>query len=646
MHLRDSTLLAYTKLRTRKIRLFVTIAISGLLLSSLAAGAFVARGAFASIESFSKEGFGNRYILSAQSLSSFDYFNDSKVADRAIEIQKDLIARKKASAAKLGIDYDSTTETAVFSEYPGPDGKVKSVDPNTAAGKQAVAEYIASHPAHGLSDLQKIGKKYGAKAYYSSPASPLTAQSDTYLQVLKDGKEAFDKPASQNNPFGQTGTASFSTQWGLMSGELLQPFLLPNASLAVGDDGSYPVVAPYLAVEQLLQLKPLPTNATNQQHLDRIKEVRDGAKSLNFSVCYRNSTSQQQVADAIEQQKSITKESKKANYVKPEIIRSLPETPCGEVVTARDVRSSYSKDIANREQQFRQQFGEPVAESKIITFRIVGISADQTNGSSTGVSQLLSGILSSTISTNGLSWFTPLEVAGKDTVVSTILRGNTSAYSAPTTYFIELPDAASARKVLEKENCLPDYTLVTVSSGAIPPQGSCEKDGKYFVISPFGSSSLALEGIKKIFSRIFGIAILVFAGIATLIMIGTVGRIIADSRRETSVFRAIGAKRSDIAQVYFTYTILLALLVCLFAVVVGLVIASVVQAKWSNDFTISSIVIFNAQDLSKQFSLLNVNPIDVLRLVVVTVAAGIISAVIPLITNLRRSPINDMRDEN
>ncbi len=646
MHLKDSTLLAYTKLRTRKVRLFVTIAISGLLLSGLAAGAFVARGAFASIESFSKEGFGDRYILSAQALSSFDYFNDSKVADRAVEIQKDIISRKKAAANKLGIEYDNTTETAVFSEYPGPEGRVKSVDPNTDAGKQAIAEYVAKHPPRGLTDLKKIGEKYGAKAYYSSPPSPLTAQSDTYLQVLNDGKEAYDKPIIQNNQFGQTGTASFSTQWGLMSGDLLKPFMLPGASLEVGADGSYPVVAPYLAVEQLLHLKPLPSNATNQQHLNRIKEVREGAKTLSFSVCYRNSTSQQQLADAINQQKSIAKDSKSKDYVKPDLIRALPESACGSVATTRDVRTSFTKDLAGKELNFRQQFGEPVAESKILSFRIIGIAADQQNASTTGVSQLLSGILSSTISTNGLSWFTSLEVADKSPAIAAVLKDNISAYNGPVTYFMELPDANSARKVLEKENCSPDYTLVTLSSGAIPPSDSCEKSGKYFVISPFGSSSLALDGVKKIFSRIFGVAVLIFAGIATFIMIGTVGRIIADSRRETSVFRAIGAKRSDIAQVYFTYTILLALLVCIFAIILGFIIASIVQAKYSNEFTISSIVIFNAQDLTKHFSLLRINIIDVSRLVLVTVGAGITSAILPLITNLRRSPINDMRDEN
>jgi ABC-type antimicrobial peptide transport system permease subunit len=120
---------------------------------------------------------------------------------------------------------------------------------------------------------------------------------------------------------------------------------------------------------------------------------------------------------------------------------------------------------------------------------------------------------------------------------------------------------------------------------------------------------------------------------------------IADSRRETAVFRAIGAKRIDIAQVYVLYTILLALLICIFAISVGMVVAAVFQQKFSPAATVQALVAYNAQDLSRQFSLFYVYLPDMLRLVGLVFAASIISSFLPLLRNLRRNPIRDMRDD-
>ncbi len=96
----DACLLAYTKLRARKVRLIVTVVISSLLFGVLAASSFVVRGIVKSTNSFAEEGFGKRYILSAESTGSDfisnNYNFDKGVLDRAIALQKDEIVRKKA----------------------------------------------------------------------------------------------------------------------------------------------------------------------------------------------------------------------------------------------------------------------------------------------------------------------------------------------------------------------------------------------------------------------------------------------------------------------------------------------------------------------------------------------------------------------
>lgn len=165
------------------------------------------------------------------------------------------------------------------------------------------------------------------------------------------------------------------------------------------------------------------------------------------------------------------------------------------------------------------------------------------------------------------------------------------------------------------------------------------------MIDAYGSNSLALDSTKRTFGKFFGIAALVIAGIACVIMMGTVGRMIADSRRETAVFRAIGAKKLDIAQIYVMYTVFLSLLISAFALIAGTVFALVVHSRYAEDFTVESILAYNAQDLNKTFSLYAFNISDVLIIVGLAIAAGLISAVLPLFRNLRRNPIRDMRDD-
>ena len=100
---RDATTLALTKLRTRKVRLIVTVVISGLLFSGLAGASMVARGVIDSINDFGKEGLGDRFITAATAESSYQLYNSGEIVDRAEAINRDIVARKKALRNPKGL---------------------------------------------------------------------------------------------------------------------------------------------------------------------------------------------------------------------------------------------------------------------------------------------------------------------------------------------------------------------------------------------------------------------------------------------------------------------------------------------------------------------------------------------------------------
>ena len=70
-----------------------------------------------------------------------------------------------------------------------------------------------------------------------------------------------------------------------------------------------------------------------------------------------------------------------------------------------------------------------------------------------------------------------------------------------------------------------------------------------------------------------------------------------------------------------------------------------IQSRYGEIATVEAIVSFNAQDLDRKFSMVGVDVKEIGLLVVAIFSGGLLSALFPLLSNLRRNPIRDMRDE-
>lgn len=652
IRLSDAMLLAYTKLRARKTRLIVTVVISSLLFGVLAVSSFVVRGIVKSTGSFAEEGFGKRYLLSADpNLSNQNVFENKDVLDRATALQKDQIARKKVEAKRLGIDYNPATERLVSQEGGGPNGKERFLDSSHPLAIQAIKEYLAAHPSAGLPELKKLSEPYKAIRFYESRYLAFDNPQSGELKVLKDGKESFEDKNQGGNPFGQ-GLDSFTSSWSLMSSELLKTFTLDGTDGAsVSKDGVLPIVAPYTAVEQLLKLKPLPPSASAANRLERLKEVRAKADSVEFGVCYRNSSSSELISQAQSTIREIEQNKNNKDFEKPRLIYSLPTEPCGAARVSRDVRTAEEKVQDSKQLTFRQMFGEQVPEQAILRFRVIGVSPDPPGFNAAFLDGLISSILTSNI---GVNWFTPLELGSTNPILAKFFP-DTQLMGRPNSYYVELSTAELAKQMLDKANC--NIDIFGEDTGMVDgpggpginvsgPVDACAKAGKVFFLSPYGSSSLALNEFQNRFAKVFRVVATVIAIIAAIIMMGTLGRVIADARRETAVFRAIGAKRIDIAQVYVTYALVVSVMIAMCAILMGFILAQWAQSSWGSQFTVKALVAYNARDLTREFQLFAWSSDDILYIVLAALSAGLISTILPLIRNLRRNPIRDMRDEN
>ncbi|HEX8762757.1 MAG TPA: ABC transporter permease [Candidatus Saccharimonadales bacterium] len=642
MRFRDSATLALTKLRTRKIRLVITLVISSLLFTALIAGSLVFRGAFASFESFNKEGFGNRYIVQGNDNSSgVNVYSDEKIIERAKEIHKDIVARKKAEAKKLEIPYDPIADNGPVMEFDAPGGKQQALNLQSPAGQQAVQEFYQKNPPIKTGLFKKSAEPYHPTAFYRSKVGGYG--NDGSWQVLKGGKEKFDSSMGSGKEMytNSKGTESFLGSWKLMDSNLLQPFTLPDQNLKRGADSSIPVIIPFSASEELLGLKGLPSTASSQQKLERVKEVRQKAGALSFSVCYRNATSTELINAAIATQQEIDRNKKNKDYVKPSLIYGLPDKTCGSSPIIRDIRNADQKKLDAKQKQFDELFGKKPAQQETLTFRVVGLVPDIVMQGAAGVNQILGSLMGSTL---GYGWFTPLDVGEQHPVIKSHFDEiNAFMSGGRASEYVEFRTAADAKEFISKTSCEPEFKD---PENTPDPYIECEKLGQIFSPAPFGSNSLAMESIKGDFGKFFALAALVVAAIGSIIMMGTVGRMITDSRRETAVFRAIGAKRMDIAQIYIFYTLTISVLISICALVGGSIAALIVQNKYADQLTLQALVAYNAQDLDKTFSLFRLYLPDMILMAGLAIAVSLISISIPLLRNLRRNPIRDMRDEN
>lgn len=647
---RDAFLLARTKLRLRLVRLTVTIITSALLFGVLVFVALIFAGTTNSLSSFGKEGFGGRYLVVATPLT-YNVFgpSDAAITKALAPVQADVIAQKKIAAKKLNVTYDQAADNNLpIHENKLTNGVTESyINPESPYVKAFVRDQNTSKKSISFDNFKSISTASGATALYRGTRSGnfmMGGQSPSSVQVLVKGKEV-DPTLAQSFAGPPTGVASITTLgWSQLDQKLLAPFMLPNQSLDAGADGSIPIIAPFSAAEEILGLKSLPATATAAQKLQRMIDVRKGVAGKTATICYRNSVSASLFHEAQNQQETIALNKGKPDFVMPSLQYDLPSQACGQITVKKDTRSAEEKLQAKNEESFKAQFGEPTTQEQgTVTVRVVGITTESSYNASFSAAAIAQSILQSSL---GTGWFSPAAAITSNPVAVKAIDGGDFATISPDklSYYAEFPSLESAKQFIKTYSC--DSNPNAMTSGP-PPVGfsDCVDKGKPFSIVPYGNNAGAVEEFRRGFWAVSKYIILAIVILASLIMMGNVGKIIADSRRETAVFRALGAKRFDIAQIYMSYSFLIALLLFACSACIGLIGAVVLDSWLRPTMSIAAVLAYNASDVTKQFRLFAFDIRLLVGVFILIVIAAFISTVIPLLGNLRRNPIRDMRDD-
>ena len=198
-------------------------------------------------------------------------------------------------------------------------------------------------------------------------------------------------------------------------------------------------------------------------------------------------------------------------------------------------------------------------------------------------------------------------------------------------FIASFPSVEKARTAVASNSCQMNWTP------------ACES--MPFSLGAYGTNYLTVDDIVRQLRPVILTLLIIAFTIATIIIWAMMGRVMADSRRETAVFRAIGAKRSDIAAVYVTYSVWVAVRIVIFAAALGLIIAGTVHVLFADRATKTAQLAYAVFTPEPTFSFLGFrNPVLWLILGGIVVMS-LIAITPPLLRNIRRNPIKDMRDE-
>lgn len=643
--------LARTKLHSKCGMLFASTIVASLLFAALIAIIIVFTGAEKSAEMFIKKVGNDRYLVKAS----------PNIPNKALGITNNLsleeIRELKAFEKKyyqnlqdkyksLGLAYDKSTEApALLPASWMPDSlpeeqrvTVNFSSPVISDFNDQQFEKYAKTANNKLTNLKEIGSKYDAAGYYIVDKISGLPQIPA-LRLIQNDKEDFgnsNPKADDMTTYGYYTNAIYNSNYTFTDQQLLRRYMLATDASRL--NGIPVVVSVQEAVSLFgkklnLEAEPADTN----QKSTWLKNVQEKLNGYTYQVCYRNST-EQTLIKKIQQDYIETKANEiNKNYQKPSLIYDYPKQACGNITVKSDTRTTTEKKSDDSNEANQKKLGTYIVpKHKLLTFQIVGIKyAQPQTDYKKNASEYIKNLLASQDSSSALD--IPIQLY--DSLPEKLKFDDIQQQEASSTAVrlmrdeftprvLEFSSVAKARAFLDNEAC-PELN---------------DKCNKQFAANPYGSNYLILDEIGKLFNQIASVALPAVLGLAIIIIWFTVSRIIAENRKETAIYRAMGAKRRDIACIYIIYVVIVALRIAIASLILGIATAFAIANTYGKNLTDTAATAFGTVGSAPQFSVFSLESPIIIAAISSIFIVSLISSIQPLLRNMRRNPVQDIRD--
>jgi hypothetical protein len=595
MKIIDAYLLARTKRKTRRIRTALVTTVSSLLFSVLFFAVIVGGGVFNSADQVKNVGFNSRYLTAILPITNSIGIDYESTQNR-IKAEMDAELRTR----KITVTDDIRKDQSYQLEF---------VDRLSSF----FADQTVRDVAKSKTKLQSMGNK---SAFYSLLLTDLD-QHLTYQPDFTQDAKLQQLVAEQNQTSTTPKTLEHPLEFFVVEKDLLRTQLLPGQSFDWKPGQPIPVGITYTQLEQLSGRSFTNVDAAikNAGYKQLISEYT--GKVLNY--CYRNSTANQQLqAVVIYNKQAAQDKDKTTNPIATPICQGFDQALLKKIGLITEPSATDPKPLFPARPQ-------PAPITTKMELKIVALTpASSQFGSSDILETLLTNVGSLPFVSNPL--IIPSEVMAQNKLLQP--EFDARQFGLQTTFFADFATRKDQKDFLAL-GCNGD---------------ECAANTKPYMV-PFGNLGVALENaVDAVWSGAV-IAIGVTMGIAGLMIFFTISKVIADSTKEIAVFRALGARRRDIAQIYFTYGGMLAFSSLLFAVLLGGAVAFSANLLYGDRFAALMVQTTGAYTQNPHMSLLGYQPTWLFGVAGALVIAALIGISIPIIAAVNRKLINILREE-
>jgi hypothetical protein len=641
--------LARTKLRSKRGILITSTIVASLLFAALIACIIVFTAAEKSANTFVKKAGNDKYLVQVRPNVPAEVLgytrNYSAEEIQAIQaFAKEYYNALRQKYKDAGVPYDASAEIPVLQPDPFasnslPEAQRVMINRDSPVADawfaKKLQDYMVTAP-NTIEKLKKLGNSYGATGYYMQKSSPFPPIPGSRL--ITGGKEDFSvDDYKQDGPtsYGFFVHAAYNSVYQFQDITLLDRYLLTKKASELK---GVPVI---ISAQEAASLfgKEVGIGAEPKNEADKkdwLKSIQEKLNGHTYQACTRSSTEQAMLTKIQRDYVEIQSNKDKKGYEQPALQYQYPATSCGDITVKQDTRTKDEKKAQADADNIQKKLGSYVPpEHYMTTFQVVGfVLAQPYSQYSTSVDAYIRNLLSP--QDQSMSAIVPLQLYQQ--LPDNLKFDNRMAASIPASqqeadvlasHVLEFVSIDQARAFLSKEACPGMNT-------------NCKKP---FYADPYGSNYLIIDEIGKLFQKIISVALPMLLGLALVIIWFTISRIMAENRKETAVYRAMGAKRGDITVIYITYILIIALRIAVTSLVLGVAVAYVIDQIYGAKLSDIALTSFGIISDDLRFSLFDLSSPLIWSVVGTIFVVSIVASVQPLIRNVMRSPMEDMREE-
>lgn len=640
--------LARTKLKSKRTTLLMSIIVSGLLFSVLFACISLFMGAEKSAEAFLHKANNGGYLVEVSPVIPSDAvtFSENLTLDDVQQIkayQVDFYNTLRNKYKELGISYDKSKEVPALIPAAWKSSSlsdelrvtINNSSPVISSLLERRFEEYAMSATNKLADLKKVASRYGADGFYEIRSSGLPQIPSMHL-VGEQGENFGNTEVKSGDmtTYGYFINAIYNSFYQFEDKRLLDRYLLTkNTDNLKG----IPVIVSAQELASLFSNKfnigkePQDPSAKKQW----LEKVQKTFQNYTYQVCYRNSA-EQTLLNKIQQDYVARKENQdNKDYVAPLLQYAYPTQSCGDIGIIKDVRSPSEKNADDKKIENDKKLGQYIEpKHKMLTFQVVGvINAQPRDDYTKSVSGYIKGLL--TVDNFSASAIIPIQMYEK--LPDALKFGN-------------ITDTTPTAKLMETDFATHVLSFATINDArSFMLQNTCPQAqldcNKKFYADPYGSNYLILDQITKLFRTVVGVILPVILILAVIIVGFTIARIMSESRKETAIYRAMGAKRRDIAKIYIVYTAILALRITTLSFMLGIGAAFVLDSTYGSHLSSIAVASFGTITDDLKFSIFDMSSPMLFVVIILIIVTCALASVQPILRNVSHAPAQDIRDE-